>query len=80
MSIRKGLIKVVIPYERHPVVVKHYLTFKYILKAIGVEKKLKKWSRAKKLAYFQKDLATLHEKAACRNKTSHKNRSSGAET
>jgi putative endonuclease len=63
-------------YNRRPVTLKHYLTFKYINDAISIEKKLKKWSRAKKVAYFNKDLKILHEKAKCRNTSSHKFRSS----
>ena len=80
MEHQEGFDQSCYTYDRRSVVLKQYLTFKYIHEAIEVEKKLKKWSRAKKLAYFQKDIATLHEKAACRNETSHKNRSSGAET
>lgn len=65
-------------YSRRPVSLKNYLIFKYINDAISVEKKLKKWSRAKKEAYFKKDLKTLHEKAECSNNTSHKLRSSAS--
>ncbi len=67
-------------YTRRPITLKHYITFEYINDAISVEKKLKKWSRAKKVAYFKKDWETLHEKAICNNNTSHKLRSSGDET
>ncbi len=67
-------------YTRRPVSLRYYITFEYINDAISVEKKLKKWSRAKKEAYFKKDLKTLHEMAKCRNNTSHKLRSSGDET
>lgn len=72
-------------YKRRPVTLKHYLTFEYINDAIYVEKKLKKWSRAKKVACFQKDWKLVHEKAKCKNSSSHKNyndenRSSEVET
>ena len=72
-------------YSRRPVTLKHYLIFEYINDAIYVEKKLKKWSRAKKVAYFQKDCKTMHEKAKCKNSSSHEryndeNRSSEDET
>ena len=67
-------------YSRQPVILKHYLTFANINDAIFVEKKLKKWSMVKKLAYFKKDLDTLHEKSRCQNASSHKRRSSEAET
>ena len=58
-------------YSRRPVKIKYYLNFDNINDAIRIEKKLKKWSRAKKEAFFQKDWKTLHEKAKCKNATSH---------
>lgn len=67
-------------YTRRPITLKHFVTFNYINDAISFEKKLKKWSRAKKLAYFNKDWKALHEKAKCKNNTSHKLKSSGDET
>ena len=67
-------------YSRRPVTLKHYLTFEYINDAISIDKKLKKWSRAKKAAYFKKDWKTLHEEAKCINVTSHNLRSSVDET
>ena len=67
-------------YGKRPVTLMKYLIFEYINDAISVEKKLKKWSRAKKTAYFTKDWETLHEKAKCKNATSHKLRSSEDET
>lgn len=77
---QQGADKECYTYSRHPVTLKHYLTFEYINDAIFVEKKLKKWSRAKKVAYFTKDWKTLHEKSKCMNATSHKLRSSEDET
>jgi putative endonuclease len=77
---QQGADKECYTYSRRPVTLKHYLMFEYINDAIFVEKKLKKWSREKKVAYFKKDWKTLHEKAKCINATSHKLRSSEAET
>lgn len=77
---QQGADKECYTYSRRPVTLKHYLTFEYINDAIFVEKKLKKWSRAKKVAYFTKDWKTLHEKSKCMNATSHKLRSSEDET
>ena len=77
---QQGADKECYTYSRRPVTLKHYLTFEYINDAISVEKKLKKWSRAKKVAYFKKDWKTLHEKSKCKNATSHKLRSSADET
>jgi len=67
-------------YNRRPVVVLHYLTFTYIGEAIYWEKRLKKWSRVKKKAFFEKNWLILHEQAKCRNESSHELRSSEDET
>lgn len=71
-------------YERRPVILKYYMVFDYIDEAINYEKKLKKYSRAKKIALFKKDWVTMHKKAKCKNASSHENnpndRSSGDET
>lgn len=60
-------------YTKRPVLLKYYKTFQYINDAIYYEKKIKKWSRAKKKAFFQNDWETMHEKSACNNSSSHKN-------
>ncbi len=70
---KEGLIPDCYTISRRPLILKHYLIFGYINDAIYYEKKLKRWSRAKKEAFFKKDLKTLHEKAKCLNKTTHKN-------
>ncbi len=72
-------------FSRRPVELKNYLTFQYISEAIYFEKKIKKWSRAKKEAFFKKDWNLLREKARCQNSSSHNNyqkpkESSGDET
>ena len=60
-------------YKRRPVLLKYYKTFQYINDAIYFEKKIKKWSRVKKKAFFQNDWDTMHEKSECKNSSSHKN-------
>jgi putative endonuclease len=77
---QQGIDKKCYTYNRRPVTLKHYLTFEYINDAIFIEKRLKKWSRAKKVAFFKKDWKTLHEKSKCNNLTSYKYRSSDDET
>ena len=77
---QEGFNKSCYTYTKRPVILKHCMPFEYINDAISVEKKLIKWLRAKKTAFFQKDWKTLHEKAICKNNTSHKLRSSGDET
>ena len=67
---QQGTDKEFYTFNRRPVILKHYLIFNYINDAIFIEKKLKK------LAYFNKDWKTLHEKAKCRNTSSHLLRSS----
>jgi putative endonuclease len=61
-------------YSRRPVSLKYYLVFDDINEAIFIEKKLKKWSRAKKEAFFQRDWEALHKHAKCKNSTSHVNK------
>ena len=60
-------------FSRRPVILKNYMVFDNFYEAIKVEKKLKKWSKAKKEAFFRKDNETLHELSKCKNHTSHKN-------
>jgi putative endonuclease len=77
---QEGFNRLCYTYKRRPVVLLHYLTFNYIGEAIYWEKRLKKWSRAKKKAFFTRNWQVLHIQAKCRNKTSHKRRSSEDET
>lgn len=71
-------------YERRPVNLMYYMMFDYIDEAIYYEKKLKKYSRAKKIAFFKKDWVAMRKNAVCINLSSHKNYrgkgSSGDET
>jgi len=60
-------------YNRRPVKLKYYLMFDDIREAISYEKKIKKWSKAKKDAFFLKQWDKLRELAKCRNKTSSDN-------
>ena len=71
----EGIDEFCFTFSRRPVLLKSYLVFDNFYEAIKVEKKLKKWSRAKKEAYFKKDLNALHEYSKCTNPTSHKNHS-----
>jgi putative endonuclease len=59
---------------RLPLHLKYYMVFDSIYDAIKTEKKLKKWSRIKKEAFFERDWQKMHELSRCLNKTSHKNR------
>ena len=67
-------------YTRRPVILKYFLTFNYIGEAIYFEHKIKRWSRAKKEAFFEKRWEDLKRQASCKNQTSHKSRSSEDET
>jgi len=69
----EGIDETCYTFSRRPVILKNYLVFDNFHEAIKVEKKLKKWSKAKKEAYFKKDLKSLHELSKCKNVTSHKN-------
>ena len=82
---QEGINSECFTFKRRPVILKYYLIFDYINDAIYIEKKLKKWSRAKKEAFFKKDWKTMHKKAKCENSSSHENnaenmRSSEVET
>ncbi len=59
--------------SRQPVRLKNYRVFENINEAIKVEKKLKRWSKAKKEAYFKRDWKALHDLSSCKNPSSHKN-------
>ena len=59
--------------SRRPVSLKHYRVFDNINEAIKVEKKLKKWSRAKKETYFKREWDTMHKLSKCKNPSSHEN-------
>ncbi len=82
---QEGLDPKCFTYSRRPIQLKGYSTFEYINDAIYFEKKIKRWSRVKKEAFFKKDWKTIHEEAKCKNFSSHsnyieENRSSGDET
>ena len=82
---QEGINSECFTFKRRPVILKYYLIFDYINDAIYFEKKIKKWSRAKKEAFFKKDWKTMHEEAKCKNSSSHEKhdqgtRSSGVET
>lgn len=61
-------------YRKRPISLKNYKEFEYVYDAINTEKKLKKWSRAKKEAFFKNDWQSLHEKAKCMNASAHSSR------
>ena len=48
-------------YSRRPVKLKWFEEFQYIDKAIAFEKKIKKWSKAKKEALIEEDFDELAE-------------------
>lgn len=77
---QKGVYPNCYTYFKRPVSLLHYCGFASIKEAIFYEHKIKKWSRAKKHAFFKKDWKNLHEQAKCRNKSSHELRSSEDET
>ena len=60
-------------FKRRPIKLEHYLEYNTMSEAIYDEKKLKKWSRAKKVAYFKKQWTKLHKLARCLNNSSYTN-------
>ena len=59
-------------YKRRPVNVKFHKTFNDVLQAIYFEKKIKKWTRAKKKALISGNFDMLQILAECRNATHYK--------
>ncbi len=59
-------------YRRRPAYLVYYEQFPDPTQAIEYEKKLKRWSRKKKIALIKHDWERLHELAECKNYTSHK--------
>ncbi len=61
-------------YKRRPIEVKFHETFNDVMQAIYFEKKIKKWTRAKKEALIKGDFNMLQILAECRNATHFKYR------
>ena len=59
-------------YNRRPIEVKFHENFNDVLQAIYFEKKIKKWTRAKKEALIDGNFDMLQILAECRNATHYK--------
>ncbi|WP_142783524.1 GIY-YIG nuclease family protein [Changchengzhania lutea] len=59
-------------YKRRPIELKFFETFNDVLQAIYFEKKIKKWTRAKKEALIHGNFDMLQILAECRNATHYK--------
>lgn len=70
---KKGLNKTCYTFKRRPIELIFHQVFNDIEQAIFYEKKLKKWSRKKKLALANGDFDNLQLLAECKNKTNSKN-------
>ena len=68
-----GLHETAYTYKRRPLKLVFCRQFRNPSEAIRYEKQLKGWTKAKKMALINNDLEMLHEFAACKNNTSHKN-------
>lgn len=62
--------------KRLPVELVYSARFHYVLDAIAWEKKIKRWSRAKKEALMSANIERLHALAECKNESHSKNHSS----
>jgi putative endonuclease len=69
---QKGIDKFSYTYKRRPLTLEFVQEFNDVLQAISFEKKIKKWSRAKKSALIKGDGKTLKILAECRNATHYK--------
>ena len=72
---QSGLDKDSYTYQRRPVEVKFQQKFNDVLEAISFEKKIKGWTRAKKIALIKGDFNKLQILAECRNATHYKYKS-----
>ena len=59
-------------YNRRPLELKFHQEFNDVLQAIYFEKKIKGWTRAKKLALINNDYDMLQILSECRNATHYK--------
>ncbi len=77
MEHRQGLHPKAYTHNRRPLRLVFYTDFNDVNQAISFEKQIKGWSRKKKEALMDRDWASLHGLAVCKNETSHKNYKSG---
>lgn len=64
-----GLIKTCYTYTRRPIHIAFYQIFSDVNQAIMFEKKIKKWSKAKKEALINNNLHLLKSLSECKNET-----------
>jgi len=60
-------------FDKRPVVLVFYETFKDVHQAIAFEKKVNGWTRKKKEALIENNWDKLKDLAVCKNNTSHLN-------
>jgi len=58
-------------HNRRPIKLKYYLEFDKMSEAIFYEKRLKKWSKAKKEAFFKREWDLLRELSKCKKNNSN---------
>ena len=68
-----GLNKMSYTYIRRPVKLIFYQEFIQFVQAESFEKKIKKWSRSKKLALANNDFEALKKLSECKNETNSEN-------
>jgi putative endonuclease len=69
---RQGYFKDCYTIKRRPLKLEYHLEFTDVIQAILFEKKIKGWTRAKKLALINNDFRTIQWLSECRNFTHHK--------
>ena len=67
-----GINKQCYTFKRRPLIMEFYQEFNDVLQAIYFEKKIKKWTRAKKRALIEGDFDMLQILSECRNSTHYK--------
>mgnify|MGYP000739781328 CR=1 FL=1 len=68
----KGINKTAYTFRRRPVELIWYTVFQDPEEAIKTEKRIKKWSKQKKLALANDDWESVKKLSECLNNTSHK--------
>ena len=62
-----GLVKTCFTFKRRPLELIYFEMFNDVEAAIDFEKKIKKWSKGKKLALARRNFGNLRELSECKN-------------
>lgn len=72
---KQGINKESYTYTRRPIELKYYAYFTKPSEGLAFEKRIKGWTRKKKLAIIESNWERLKKLSVCGNETHHKNKS-----